>query len=344
MPHLALEEGAKVRTFVPPPRNFDPLKASPAELLKHGFPARPDNPAQLERYKRVFGQMKDRFQYIVPEFVVNTHRRRPSLHKRRAPSAHKNVPLVGTGNETSPIWSGGIVFPPAGQSFRWIVGEWTIPNVSCPDNGITYYCNNWIGIDGGPTVASLDICQAGINLDVTRNGKNTTINCAAWCEWFPGPEMGIPKFPVSVGDTVAITLCTSGAGATEATIFFANITQGFGTSFILEAGTFSDGSQIALVGDCAEWIVERPSLTGGDTPIALLADYGQVFFSGCQAVSYTPDGSSSTVVDGGTQSSMDMLPDGAPDPAGLLSHGILIADEVVQCMYLAPGNGTLGTV
>ena len=36
--------------------------------------------------------------------------------------------------------------------------------------------------------------------------------------------MEIPNFPVTFGDTVAITICTSGRGATEAQIFFANIT------------------------------------------------------------------------------------------------------------------------
>ena len=127
MARITLDGGIKVRTFSPPPPGFDPLNASAADLLKHGFPARPDHPQHLERYKRVFGQMKNRFQYIEPEFKV-------SKNRRRRPIAPPIAPVVGTGNEFHPFWSGGSVIPPAGQSFRWIVGEWTVPNVGAPED------------------------------------------------------------------------------------------------------------------------------------------------------------------------------------------------------------------
>lgn len=337
MPRITLDGGVRVRTFTPPPHGFDPTTASPADLLKHGFPARPEKPEHLDRYKRLFGLMQERFHYIEPTFRVNPNRRHGTAASRHFPGPVGIMPpIVGTGNEFSPIWSGGLVFPPSGQSFRWIVGEWTVPNVSAPGDGQTYYCATWIGIDGDATAQSQDLCQAGVNLDVTRNGNNISRNCSAWCEWFPGPEIEIPNFPVTFGDTVAITICTTGNGATEALIFFANVTSAFGTSFILDAGLFPDGSQISLFGDCAEWVVERPEV-GEST--ALLANYAEVFFSGCQAVSYSADASNSEVVDGGTQIHIDMLPLGAPFPSGVLSRGILVADEVVQCMFVAPGNG-----
>jgi len=339
MARITLEGGVKVRTFTAPPRGFDAITASPADLLKHGFPARPYHPQQLERYKRVFGGvMKDSFRYIEPKFRVNPNRRHgPPASRHFVGPVRVSPPVTGTGNEFSPIWSGGLVFPPPGQSFRWIVGEWTVPNVSAPaaDNQ-TYYCATWIGMDGDTSVPSQDLCQAGINLDVTQDGNNISRNCTAWCEWFPGPEIEIPNFPVTFGDTVAITICTYGSGASEAQIFFANITANHGTSFILDAGSFSDGTQITLVGDSAQWVVERPEV-GGNT--ALLANYAEVFFSGCQAVSYSADGTSTEVVDGGTEIHIDMLPFGASDPAGLLSRGVLVADEVVQCVFVAPGTG-----
>jgi hypothetical protein len=337
MPRIALEEDIKVRTFPPPPHGFDPITASAKELSRHGFPARPAHPKHLEQYTRLFGAMKDRFTYIEPKFRVNPNRRHGPAASRNFGSAVNAVPAVGTGNEYSPIWSGSLAFPPAGESFRWIVGSWTVPNVNAPDDGRTYYCATWIGIDGDSSVASQDLCQAGINMDVTRSGDNATLNCSAWCEWFPGPELEIPNFLVTFGDTVAITLCTSGVGATEATIFFANITSGHGTSFVLDAGQFGDGTQISLVGDSAEWVVERPEVNGST---ALLADYVQVFFSGCDAVSYTADGSSSAVAGGGTQIHIDMLPFGANPPQGLLSRGELISDTVVECQFVATGDGS----
>jgi Peptidase A4 family len=337
MTRITLDGGIKVRTFTPPPCDFDPITASPADLFKHGFPARPDHPEHLERYKRLFGLMKDRFQYIEPTFRINPNRRHGTAASRHFPGAvDVKPPVVGTGNEISSIWSGGLVFPPTGMSFRWISGGWTIPNVSAPTDGQTFFCATWVGIDGDASVASLDLCQAGINLDVTRNGDNISRDCAAWCEWFPGPELGIPNFPVTFGDTVVITICTTGIGATEALIFFANLTGGFGTSFILEAGQFQDGSQISLLGDSAQWVVERPLVNGAT---ALLANYAEVFFSGCVAVAYSADGTSSEVVDGGTEVRIDMLPLGASFPSGILSRGVLVADTVVQCLFEAPGTG-----
>ena len=339
MARITLDRGVKVRTFTPPPRGFDPITSSPADLLKHGFPARPDHPRQLERYNSVLGRvMKDRFRYIEPTFRINPNRHHgPPASRNFAGPVRARPQVTGTGNQFSTIWSGGLVFPLPGQSFRWISGEWTIPNVGAPaaDNQ-TYYCAIWVGIDGDISVASQDLCQAGINLDVTQNGSNITRNCSAWCEWFPGPEIEIPNFPVTFGDTVVVTICASGSSATEAQIFFANLTANHGTSFILDAGLFADGSQISLVGDSAQWVVERPEV-GEST--ALLANYVEVFFSGCQAGSYSADGSSRDIVNGGTEIHIDMLPLGASDPAGLLSRGVLVADEVVQCVFVAPGTG-----
>ena len=85
---------------------------------------------------------------------------------------------------------------------------------------------------------------------------------------------------------------------------------------------------VSLVGNCADWIVESPLVNGRQS---MLADYGEVFFSGCEAVSYTPDGSGVTVVGGGTQNYIDMYP--FPGTT-LVSHGILVAPTVVQCVYV----------
>jgi peptidase A4-like protein len=337
MARIKLDGGINVRTFAPPPRGFDPITASPADLAKHGFPTRPDHPEHLERFKRVFGQMKGRLHYIEPTFRVNPEiRHGPAASRHFDGKVGVKPPVTGIGNQFSTIWSGALVFPAPGQTFRWIVGEWTIPNVSSPDDGQTYYCATWIGIDGDSSVPSRDLCQAGINMDVTQSGGAFTRNCSAWCEWFPGPELPIANFLVTFGDTVAITICTTGAGSTEALIFFANLTSGLATSFLLPAGTFPDGNQISLVGDSAQWVVERPEV-GGTT--ALLANYTELFFSGCQAVSYSADGALSEVSSGGTEIHIDMLPVGASFPSGILSHGILVADTVVQCVFVAPGTG-----
>jgi hypothetical protein len=315
---ITLDGGVKVRTFSPPPPGFHPLTASAAELTKHGFPARPDRPQHLERYGRLFDQIKNRFHYIEPTFQVNT--------KRRHGLAPKRDVVVQAGNENNLIWSGGLAFAPPGESFRWIVGQWMVPNVNAPTENQDYYSAVWIGIDGDGSPQSLDVCQVGINCDVSRSGTSVSRSFYPWWEWYQESadtgEVQITNLAVGPGDTVSVVICTAGAGATEATVFFANLTSGVGTSFVMEAQP-----GVNLVGNSAEWVVERPTVDG---QISMLADYGEVFFSGCDAVSYLPDGSSSEVVGGGTEVYIDMV----AFNTNILSHGILIAPTVVQCVYI----------
>src|SRR5271169_260622 len=113
MKKLTLEGDVEVITFAPPPKNFDPLGASASDLEKYGFPAMPDDPHQRERYARVFGQLKHKLNHIEPTFRVN---------KDRSHGIRKRDPKAGT--ETSTNWSGGVVYAPAGQAFKWVQGDW----------------------------------------------------------------------------------------------------------------------------------------------------------------------------------------------------------------------------
>jgi Peptidase A4 family len=172
-----------------------------------------------------------------------------------------------------------------------------VPNVAAPNDDQDYYSAIWIGIDGLGSPESADVCQVGINCDVTRHGTSISSTFYPWWEWYQESvdtgEVSITNLPVSPGDTIGVVICTAGAGATEATVFFTNLTSGMGTSFVMEAE-----AGVSLVGNTAEWIVERPTVDGQPS---LLADYGEVFFSGCDAVSYSSDGSISEVVGGGNR-------------------------------------------
>src|SRR5271168_2279862 len=103
MTQITLEGGIKIRTFRPPP-GFDPLSASPADLMKNGFPARPEDAHHLERYRQVLGQLKDKFHYVEPTFRVNPDRRHGPRNGR-----------TEAGTETSGNWSGGVVYAPQGS-------------------------------------------------------------------------------------------------------------------------------------------------------------------------------------------------------------------------------------
>ncbi len=303
MGHISLSQGVKITTFQPP-EGFDPLSASQADLAKFGFPSRPDDDAHhLARYRRVMGQLKGKFHYIQPTFRLNEDK----LHKPR--QRRTTDPT-----ETSSNWSGAVVNPPAGQSFRWVQGDWVVPNVFAPTQNHWYYCASWIGIDGD---GSGDVCQAGVECEVYQSGTSLIRNVYPWWEWYPAGEVQITNLGVVPGDMLTMLICTSqAAGSTTASVFITNRTSGASTSFALTAPT---GTK--LVGNCAEWIVEAPTVGGSQSAIA---DYGEVFFSVCEAVTNT-----GATVNGGSGDNINMTGSGG----AVVSDGNLITPTVVQCLY-----------
>jgi hypothetical protein len=302
MSEISLEGGIKVTLFESPPPGFDPVTASPSELLKYGCPLRPDDPHHLARFNRAFGHLKNKGHYIQPALQVNAH----IFHgpRRRRPT---------DATETSTNWSGGVVYAPSGQTFKWIEGDWVVPNVSAPKQNQWYYCASWIGIDGD---GSQDVCQAGVECEVYQSGNSITRIIYPWWEWYPLPEVKITTLPINPGDMVTMLLCTpQGAGSTSATVYFNNQTSGASTSL-----TFYAPSGYHLVGNSAEWIVEAPTVGGTQSQ---LADYGEVFFSVCEAVT-----DKSTTVNGGSGDNINLQAGGR-----VVSQGNLITGTVVQCLY-----------
>jgi hypothetical protein len=251
---------------------------------------------------RVWRQLKDKYHYIEPTFRVNPDK----IHGPRKRQAKE-------GTETSGNWSGGVVYAPAGQSFKWIEGDWIVPNVDAPTAGQWYYSASWIGIDGD---GSGDVFQAGVECEVYRNGTSLTTNIYPWWEWYPTAEIQITNLAIRPGDMVTMLLCSQqGAGSTSGTVYFTNRTTGASTSVGLTAPI---GTKLA--GNCAEWVMEAPTIGGTQSA---LADYGEVFFSVCEAVTTT-----GTTVNGGSGDNINMTAGGS-----VVSDGTLITPTVVQCLY-----------
>jgi hypothetical protein len=297
MARIALSDGREIRTFEPPPHGFDPFTASPAELARHGFPPLPTDPHHLARYRRLMNELKGRFRYVPPTF--------------RELEIKADV-------QTSNTWSGGVVYAPTGTSFQWIQGDWAVPGVAAEDQNEWEYMSSWIGIDDA------NPCQVGVTCEIYQSGSNITTNPPfAWYEWVPAKGQAITSLSVSPGDMVTAVLCTQqGAGSTSATVFFINRTTGAATSFVLYAP-----NNVALVGNSAEWIVERPTLNAQDGTIAKLPFYGGLLFSNCEAV--LTDG---TTVNGGSGNSIimtDMV------TGEVLSVGNLFPPTDILCLHIA---------
>jgi hypothetical protein len=298
---VELPHGIRVTTFEKPPIGFNPMNARPNDLLRYGFPPIPTDTSLLEKYEKVVRRLAGKFEYVEPEFEVRSDR------------SHGG-PINGQ------VWAGGVVSAPAGDSCKWVLGSWIIPNVSAPTDQRGYYSAHWVGIDG--TFGSGDVCQAGVDCDAERYTGSLKRNIKAWFEWAPAYSVYITSLTVMAGDYLNVQICTdAGAGSTQASLYFTNITSGQYTSFIFYAPA---GTQ--LVGNCAEWISEAPTIHGTQDP-NFLADFGEVFFSECWAG--TVQGKTLTSGQG------DFL-DLVSPTEGLLCHADLLGADIVRNSYVGP--------
>lgn len=262
----------RVTTFGLPEPEFKLEEADANALKRYGFPVG-HNEQEQALIDRVVARLAGRAYFVEPEFeALPPHR--PPPPKRKGPSGiHQS--------DQSDIWAGCVLEAPTPQvSYSWIAAEFTVPNVASVQEGGSGMCSHWIGIDGyTEDAAGQQLCQCGVECDTAAKGVS---NPYLWVEWFPGELIRITgkKVIVSPGDLLSVVLCTSGRGATSATATFANLTTG---AVILPIN-FSAPQGVALSGESAEWITERP-LAGVIPP---LAHFGSVVFYGAKAGTTQP--------------------------------------------------------
>lgn len=242
-----------VKTFPAPAAGFDPTRASDEELERHGFPTRPGavgDPAAAAQWTTTFGRYAG-LEHLVPEFTPMEHRERPNL--RSVDGSRGQV------DATSHNWSGSVLFMSSDDTFTRMRGQWSVPHAYPGPNATgTEHSSAWLGLDGD---GSDDVMQAGTETD--SDGS-----CYAWFEWFPNFSIRIKNLPVAAGDVVALTL--SAVSDTECHLTMGNLTSMKATTF-----SFSAPKGTTLAGNCAEAIMERPSING---KLAELPRYGEVFF------------------------------------------------------------------
>jgi hypothetical protein len=268
-----------VTTFTAPPAGFDHTTASDYELAMYGLPPRPDEmmePAAYSSWKRAMRASRER---IVPALELSQRSHGPSR-------------AVTNSQSTSGNWSGVVDYSGAtsynhSDSFHLIMMDYVVPAVTqaygvC--NGSVNHSATWIGIDGS---GSNDVLQAGTESDAYCGSNGASSSYSAWIEWYPYNEMRITNLPVAPGDDLFIEVWNT--SATEGNAYFVNYRTN-------QAGTiqFSAPPGTTLVGNSAEWVVERPGVSGG---LSTLANYVSDYLSNCYAttwnkVSYAPGSSS----------------------------------------------------
>ncbi|MGE5186267.1 MAG: G1 family glutamic endopeptidase, partial [Acidobacteriota bacterium] len=171
-------------------------------------------------------------------------------------------------NTTSGNWSGYVLTSAAtAPIYAWIYGEWNVPRAYAESG---FYSSDhsslWVGIDGW---GSSDVVQDGTDQNTLTLFWIQSSSYDAWVEWYPLSAQAISNLPVNPGDRVhSWTLLKDASGnysahPTVGWFYMWNQTQNVYTyaSIDLPAGaTFS--------GHSAEWVLERPTVSGSTSSLA----------------------------------------------------------------------------
>ncbi len=256
-------------TIAAPPAGFDPLSASDQELAYYGFPPKPNQNTEPKAYATWARAMQHSKTRIVPtlEQTAVFHGPMQQAKKVNPASAANSLTLGVPSNATSSNWSGYVDFSGAtsygSKSYYFLVNDFTVPVAEQAFGACTGgwdYGSAWNGIDGW---GSGDVLQAGIEFDAYCSGGTRATYYSAWYEWYPYGEVRIGGFPIVPGDDIFVEVWNTSSTAGHAYLVNYNNNQSVNISFSAPSGTH-------LVGNSAEWVVERPSVGGS---LATLTNY-----------------------------------------------------------------------
>jgi len=300
-PKVATSVGG-VQIFAGPPKGFNPMTASGRELAQYGLPQRPDqaaDPKGFAVWQRGMLALKTRAsdvratKYFSREFMPAKNQ--PARTIEAGPSTINSTNWSGVAiTNTNKSWNNK-------TSFTYVTSVFNVPAAQPPfgacDNGILgpFYELSWSGIDGFSILfGTSDVLQGG-SYSYADCGGN--VQYLGWVEWYPSYSFtelmcgGIPCL-VNAGDDFWVV--TYGlAGTATQSVYVEDITsQWYGTMSL----PYVTGP--GLVGNTAEWIVERPYCCAENEPLPL-ANYIYDFFT----FSYAEDGADKVFYAGSTASS-----------------------------------------
>jgi len=256
-------------TAIAAPQGFNPIEASDAQLAIYGFPPRPDaslEPKAYATWSRAMMASKTKVTPVLEQTNI--------FHGPKRPAPGKASQSTGT----SYNWSGIVDFSGATyynntSTFYYIISEYVVPVArqafgAC--TGTWDYSSSWVGIDGDGTS---DVLQAGTESDAYCSGSTTATYYSAWYEWYPYGEVRVSTVPVYPGDDIFVEVWHTSSTQGYAYLVNKNTGQYFDIGFTAYPG-------YPLVGNSAEWVVERPGISGG---LATLTNYITDYFAECYA-------------------------------------------------------------
>jgi hypothetical protein len=263
-------------TIEAPPAGFDPLTASDQDLQYHGFPPRPNQNTEPKAYATWVKAMQHSKVRITPTLEQTTIFHGPAnITKNAKPSAESQAAKIGSPVSNvsySSNWSGYVDFSGASSygssSYYYLVNTMVVPVAEQAFGACTGgwdWGSEWNGIDGW---GSADVLQAGVEFDAYCSGGYRSSYYSAWYEWYPYGEVRISGFPVAPGDDIFVEVWH-----TSSTQGYAYLTN-YNNNQSVEVG-FTAYPGYPLVGNSAEWVIERPSVGGS---LANLTNYTMIPF------------------------------------------------------------------
>ncbi len=264
-----------IHRFPAAPASFDPLTATDLTLATYGFPPRPDKNVDAAGYakwaramkyatKRWDGELKPTQIYHGPMQPAKA----PAAALAQAPASVSNTAtLAYSGNWSGFVNTNTLHSYSTKTSYYYIYSYYNVPVAqqtpgTC--DGGWDYGSAWNGIDGWN---SGDVLQAGVEFDAYCSGSTTATFYSAWIEWYPYSETRV--YGVNPGDDMFVE--TVDTSSVAGYVYVEDVTQG-----IFDAFDLTPPSGTALVGNSAEFVVERPGVGGG---LATLTDYVYDFWA-----------------------------------------------------------------
>ena len=291
----AILQNIRSRTnFFDPPAAFDPLKASAAELLRYGFSLEPDPVSAPERHASWLRLFSQKLNFVAADFAL------PPLPEVRRPGRRRQPVIGRRRHERSLNWCGAYVAAKQARTLTEIHADWEVPEPNPPihpGSGVyidgEYRSSTWIGFDGQRRYVNSSLPQIGTAQDVVVVNGALTRKTYAWIQWWVSDHLSlpvhIPSLPIKARDRVTCGMVV--INPKKVRFYITNLTTGaFVKPFELSPPLFHppDGRepmQLEVSGATAQWVMERPAALTAGHRLAELANYGEVTFRNCYAVS-----------------------------------------------------------
>lgn len=256
---------AGVRTFNAPPQGFNPLNASETELASFGFPPRPSketDPQNYAQWVRAMAAAKNRWNGKLRDMGASSMPAKPA-HAPVTPDASATPGLRYYYNWSGIANSNKLTKWNKNTSFYYVISSFNVPAVQPPfgtcDNGYDWEVS-WNGIDG---FSNGDVLQGGSSSQEYCSGGSVSKYYCGWVEWYPSYPI-LCEFNVNPGDDFYVETWDPSGGYSDGFVYIEDETT-------LQYGTYELSwlTGPALVGNSAEYIVERPCCRSGNNyPLA----------------------------------------------------------------------------